>query len=99
MSVRFLTHESAERHDGRDAGKEEENDGSQALHVEAVSQHAEVHHRVIAVLYVVDHTSEEPAAFDRNGQVHHATSPCHIKIDTSLKSKSNIASRAVHVLK
>ena len=61
MSVGLLSHESAERDDRRNAGEEEEDDGSEALHVETVFQHAPVHPRMIAVLYVVDHASEKSA--------------------------------------
>jgi len=61
MSVGLLTHETAERDDRRNAGEEEEDCGREALHVDAVFQHAPVHPRVVAVLHVVDHASEKSA--------------------------------------
>jgi len=66
MSVGFLPHESAERDNGRDAGEEKKDGRSQALHVDAVLQHTQIHARVVAVLHVVDHTSEKSV---RNGKI------------------------------
>ena len=61
MSAGLLSHQPAERDDRRDAGEEEEDGGRQALHVDSVPQHAEIHPRVVAVLHVVDHASEKSA--------------------------------------
>jgi len=62
VSVCLLSHESTERDDWRDAGEEEEDDRRQTLHVETVLQHADVRHRMVAVLNVVDHAAEKPAS-------------------------------------
>ena len=59
MSVGLLSHESTERNDGRDTCEEQEDRRRQTLHVDTVLQHTPVHSRVVAVLHVVDHTSEK----------------------------------------
>ena len=59
MSTSLLAHESTERNDGWDAGEEQEDGRRQTLHVDTVFDHAAVHPGIVAVLHVVEHTSEE----------------------------------------